>query len=321
MTFSTCVVMCPPGPTTLLTIVSPPRGSRRDRASGRPGHAAAGPGAPADPGPRDLGGRPPHRAARPLRGPPAGVAAGRRPPRGRGRRRHPVLASSRGSDYPNVGLNAVVGRPRARVEHGAGPLRRDAPGLLRHRRPGRRHGPGRHLGLAVLPLAGRRVLRRRLLAGRRQGAGPGLPAGLERLAPRGVGRDPPRAHHPAAAALAGRRGRWPRPRCGPTRHAGFKAVSFPEFPAQLRLPLHLQRPLGPLLRRLRGDRHRGVPPHRGVGLGPAALARPALRAAAHRVPGQRAAGRRPNGCGPAWPCASRGCRWPCPRAASAGCPC
>ena len=40
-------------------------------------------------------------------------------------------------------------RPSAeRVEHGAGALRRDAQGLLRHPRPHRRHGPRRHLGAA-----------------------------------------------------------------------------------------------------------------------------------------------------------------------------
>ncbi len=40
-----------------------------------------------------------------------------------------------GNRYPNVGLNAVVGPAPRGVEHGPGALRRDAPGLLRHRRP------------------------------------------------------------------------------------------------------------------------------------------------------------------------------------------
>ena len=74
---------------------------------------------------------------------------------------------------------------------------------------------------------------------------------------------------------------------------GFKAVSFPEFPAQLRLPSIFSGAVGPLLRRLRGDRHGRVPAHRGVVVGAAPLARPALRAAAHPLPGERAArGRR-----------------------------
>ena len=40
------------------------------------------------------------------------------------------------------------------------------PGLLRHRRPRRRHGPRRHLGLAVLPVARVGLLRRRSTRGR-----------------------------------------------------------------------------------------------------------------------------------------------------------
>jgi hypothetical protein len=55
---------------------------------------------------------------------------------------------------------------------------------------------------------------------------------------------------------------------------GFKAVSFPEFPPRPRLPLHLHRGVGSLLRRLRGDRHRGLPAHRGLVVGPAAVTRP-----------------------------------------------
>ena len=33
---------------------------------------------------------------------------------------------------------------------------------------------------------------------------------------------PPRAHHPAAAALAGRHRAWPRPRSGPTRRGASR---------------------------------------------------------------------------------------------------
>ena len=102
---------------------------------------------------------------------------------------------------------------------------------------------------------------------------------------------------------------------------GFKAVSFPEFPAQLGLPVDLHRPLGPVLRRLRGDRDGGVPPHRLVRLGPAAVALASLRAAPHPLPGQRPhrRGRVAVVRGPA-PIPRR-CRWPCPRAGSAGCRC
>ena len=83
-----------------------------------------------------------------------------RPARRRVRERHAGVGL-RGQALPQHRAQRG-GRPAAgRVEHGAGALRRDAPGLLRHRRPHRRHGPRRHLGLAVLPVARRRVLRRR----------------------------------------------------------------------------------------------------------------------------------------------------------------
>ena len=116
-----------------------------------------------------------------------------------------------------------------------------------------------------------------------------------------------RAHHPAAAALAGRRRRSPPRRCGPTRPAGFKAVSFPEFPARLQLPVHLQRRVGPLLRRLRGDRHRRVPAHRRVGLGTAR--RRSTRPSRSCPPSSRSTRCWPpaSGCGRACRCASRSC--------------
>jgi hypothetical protein len=109
-------------------------------------------------------------------------------------------ASSRRTTGPSAGSSRIAAIPTsgstpwwagpARVEHGAGPLRPDAARLLRHRRPHRRHGPGRHLGLALLPLARVGFLRCGLLAGAGQGPGPGLPARLQRLAPRGLGRAP-----------------------------------------------------------------------------------------------------------------------------------
>ena len=103
--------------------------------------------------------------------------------------------------------------------------------------------------------------------------------------------------------------------------AGFKAVSFPEFPAPARPPLHLHHPLGPVLRGLPGDRHRGLSAHRGVVVGPAPLPRPSLRAAADRVSGECPPGRSRVGvvrCGCALPRTGRGA---VRRGASAGCPC
>ena len=131
-----------------------------------------------------------------------------------------------------------------------------------------RHGPGRHLGLPVLPVARVGLLRRRLLAGEGQGPRAGLPARLQRLAPGGVGRDAT----PSASSRCSCPG-WPTStiaaaevRANAAR--GFKAVSFPEFPAQLQLPSIFSGALGPLLRRLRGDRHGRVPAHRRVGWAP-----------------------------------------------------
>ena len=100
------------------------------------------------------------------------------------------------------------GRAPARdLRPGAVPLRPDAARLLRRRRPGARHGHQRRLGLGELPVHDHRLLRPCLL--RRQGprARPGLRAGLERLALRGVVLAAPRAHRPARHHVSGR----PRP--------------------------------------------------------------------------------------------------------------
>ncbi len=106
-----------------------------------------------------------------------------------------------------------------------------------------------------------------------------------------MGRAAPRAVYPAPAAVAGRRrgggvgtARQRRPR--------FQGGELPRVPGPARRALHLQRAVGPLLRRLRRDRHGCVPPHRVVGLGAVAVARSAFRIAADPLPGQRAPGRR-----------------------------
>ena len=149
-----------------------------------------------------------------------------------------------GREYPNIGLNAVIGRPKRRVEHGARPLRRDAPRLLGHRRPHRRHGPRRRLRVAVLPVADRRVRGHGLLEERGPGARARRAAGLERLAPRGVGRHATRTassrcsspwlDDPELAADEIRR----------NAERGFKAVSFPEKPAQSRPAVDAHRRTG-----------------------------------------------------------------------------
>ena len=76
------------------------------------------------------------------------------------------------------------------------------------------------------------------------------------------------------------------------RRTGVPGGELPRVPRPARLPVDLHRPLGPVLRRVRGDRDRGVPPHRRLRLGPAPVPRPAVRPAPHGVPGQRPAGRR-----------------------------
>ena len=68
---------------------------------------------------------------------------------------------------------------------------------------------------------------------------------------------------------------------------GFKAVSFPSSPPSSN-SLHLHRSLGSVLRRLRGDRHGGLPAYRCLVLGAIAVAVTTLRAPPHLVPGQRA---------------------------------
>ena len=85
--------------------------------------------------------------------------------------------SSRATRYTQVGMNAVAGRRPETVRPRAVPLRPDAAGLLRHRRPRARHGHQRRLGLGELPVHDHRILRAGLL--RRQGprAGPGLRRG------------------------------------------------------------------------------------------------------------------------------------------------
>ena len=102
---------------------------------------------------------------------------------------------------------------------------------------------------------------------------------------------------------------------------GFKAVSFPEFPSALGLPVDLLGAVGPLLRRLRGDRDGRLPAHGGVVVGAAAVAVAPLRAPAHPLPRERphrrgrmaVVGGAP-ALPPIWP-------WPCPRAGSGGCRC
>ena len=127
-----------------------------------------------------------------------------------------------GNRYPNVGLNAVVGRPRE--EWSMDPARFD------EMRPGcfdidariedmDRAGIWASLCFPSLVSGFCGAVYSRAHGQRPR---PGLPARLQRLARRGVGRQLPRPHHPAAAALAGRRRGGRRPRCGPTRRGASR---------------------------------------------------------------------------------------------------
>ena len=71
---------------------------------------------------------------------------------------------------------------------------------------------------------------------------------------------------------------------------GFRALSFAEMPAKLGLPSLHTGHWDPLLAACEETEHGGVPPHRLVVVGAAAVRRPALRAAAHAVLGERLRG-------------------------------
>ena len=149
-----------------------------------------------------------------------------------------------GRAYPNIGLNAVVGRPRDEWSMEPARFEEMRPGCLRHRRPGGRHGPRRDLGLALLPLAGGRVLRRGLLPGRTipSWAWPAPGRGTT-----GTPRSGP-APTPSGSSRSSSRG-WPtRPSAadgGPgQRRAGVQGGQLPRVPGPARLPLDLHRRTG-----------------------------------------------------------------------------
>ena len=188
----------------------------------------------------------------------------------------------RGRPHPQIGLNAVVGRPKDEwtmepahfddMRQGCWDIHAriadmDVDGVWASL-----HFPSLIAGFCghdLLPLLGPR-------------ARPGLRAGVERLAPRRVGRHLPRPVHPAPARRGSPIPRSPPPRCGATPQRGFRAVSFLEQPVDIGLPSMHTDHWDPFLRGLRGDRHRRVPALRLVGLVGVALARRAARAAAPR---------------------------------------
>ena len=195
--------------------------------------------------------------------------------------------------YPNIGLNAVVGRPQGGVEMepaGFDEMRRgcwdidariadmDLAGIWASR---------------VLPVADRRVLRARCSA-----QSEGSRARAARACGRGTTGTSRCGPAPTRTASSRCRSRgwptrsWPPTRCAATPSAASRRVSFAEMPAQLGLPVAAHRALGPVPRRVRGDRHRRLPAHRLGVVGADPRARPAVRAVPDAVPGERPRGRR-----------------------------
>ena len=196
------------------------------------------------------------------------------------------------------------------LQPGALPLRPDATGLLRHRRPGEGHGHQRGVGVSQLPVPDHGLLRTGLLRRRRPRPRHRLHAGVERLALRGVVRAAPRPDRPPRDHLSRR------PGGGGGRD-----------PAQRRARLHLGHPpgaaardraavavgrgaLGPDHGGDRRDRHRGVAARgelRNAEGSPRGTGAPA---GGHLVRSAVPARRAPSGCGRATRCATRGSRSP-----------
>ena len=106
-----------------------------------------------------------------------------------------------GTEIPNVGLNAVAGRPPRGVRLRADRVRRDPPGRVRHPRAHPRHERQRRARVDVLPVDDR-LLRPALQPHARPRARPASAAGLQQLAHRRVVRHVPRPVHAAGHRAA-----------------------------------------------------------------------------------------------------------------------
>ncbi len=161
-----------------------------------------------------------------------------------------------GNEIPNVGLNAVVGRPPE--EYGIEPTSLDdmRPGCYDVHERVTRHVGQRRARLHVLPLLPP-VLRAALRPHRGQGRGPGHDPGLQRLAHRPVVRRRARPLHPALHPrhLGPRTGRG---RGAPGGREGLPRRDLLGEPGEAGLALAAQRPLGPVLDGLLGRGHRGL---------------------------------------------------------------
>ena len=172
------------------------------------------------------------------------------------------------SELPNVGFNAVVGRPVERVQLRARPLRRDAQGRVGHPRARPRHGPQRRLRVAELPVVPARL---------RRPAAPDDARPDRDLAEACVrawndwhleewAGHLPRPHHPVPDPVAAR----PRGRRADEIRAQRRARASRRYvPRAARTSSACRRCTrghwDPFMRRLRRDRHGRLPAHRLVG--------------------------------------------------------
>ncbi len=240
----------------------------------------------------DFGGRPCGRAGSHFRAQAARCVGGPCTPHRRDAGGTSGLGVRRCAVHPGgdeCGGGAATGDVRPR----AVPVRPDAPGLLRRRRPGARHGHQRSLGVGELPVHDHRLLWPGLL--RRPGPrpGPGLCEGLERLALRGVVLAASPAHRPPRDHLPGR----PRPRRGrdpPQRRTGLHLCDLPGAAPRNRSAVVVgPGPLGPDHGGRGRHRHRRLAARRELGPDPGTAGsghgRPAARchavrpALAHRL--------------------------------------
>ena len=181
--------------------------------------------------------------------------------------------STKGTSTRTSGSTLWSDRPREDWSMDPARFSRDAARLLRHPRAGRGHGPERGLGVAVLPVARRRILRVGLLevVRTRSSGSPACAPGTTGTQTSGPARIrsessplqlPWLADIDLAAAEVLR-----------NAERGFRAVSFPEFPVASRASFDLLGHVGPVLRRVRRDRDRRLPARRRVGMGAAPVAR------------------------------------------------
>ena len=190
--------------------------------------------------------------------------------------------------YPNIGLNAVIGRPKD--EWSMDPVRFDEmrKGCWDIHARIADMDTARHLGVAVLPVVAGRVrghdVRR---APRTTSSGSACVRRVERLAPRGVGRHVPRADHPAADHVVATTRSSPRQEVRRNAGARLQGAELSREPVPHRPAVDAHRSLGSVPRGVRGDRHGDVPPHRFGRVVARPRSRRTARAEHHAVPRER----------------------------------